>query len=347
VAKINKHTQPTIDAVYRSYVEARKEEHRAHLGASVIGEECHRKLWYLFHWCGDPTAPGFDGRMLRLFDYGWRAEERFVAELRAAGVRVLDVDPATGKQWTFSALGGHFGCSLDGAGVGFLERPTHWHVVEFKTSNDKNFRRLASNGVQKAQPKHYAQMQIGMEFSGMDRAFYLAENKNDSSLYSERVRHDPAEAQRLLDVAEKVIFSEEPLAGVSDDPSYYQCKWCDFANVCHRSIAPEVSCRNCAHATAERDGTWSCARHDRALSVADQRAACDDHLYHPSIVGQPVEGGSEDGIEYAGPKGQWRNGRRDERSYTSRELAGTSFQAVPLGDPMESMRMEMDGELQP
>ena len=37
----------------------------AHLGASIIGKDCERALWYDFRWV---TRWAFTGRMLRLFD---------------------------------------------------------------------------------------------------------------------------------------------------------------------------------------------------------------------------------------------------------------------------------------
>lgn len=345
---LSQHIQPTIAAIYRWYEEQAKQAHRPHLGASVIGRPCDRSLWYLFRWC---DSPSFDGRMLRLFQYGWDAEPRFVEELRAVGVTVLDVDPDSGKQWTFSALGGHFGCSLDGALVGLLERPEKWHVFEAKTSNAKNFAVLKKKGVQEAKPEHYAQMQVGMELSGMDRALYLVECKDNSELYTERVRANPSEAARLLDRAERIIYTEEPLTKISEDPSWYECKFCTFANICHHDKAPEVNCRTCAHATAERDGTWTCARWAKTLTVDEQRAGCDKHLFHPyliaaesGLVTRRVAEGGKDWIKY---DSGLVNGRDDTGSgYSSHEIrAADRIDLLPLPEPLERARESMSGEI--
>ena len=43
------------------------DDHRTHLGASIIGKECSREAWYIFRWV---KFAAFDGRMLRLFDRG-------------------------------------------------------------------------------------------------------------------------------------------------------------------------------------------------------------------------------------------------------------------------------------
>src|SRR4051812_24091994 len=63
-------------------------EHRSHLGASSIGEECWRKLWYTFHWVKLQQA---EGRMRRLWNRGHREEEIFEGFLFWAGFRKREI----------------------------------------------------------------------------------------------------------------------------------------------------------------------------------------------------------------------------------------------------------------
>lgn len=63
--------------------------HRNHLGASELGEECWRKLWYGFRWT---KLEHFDGRMMRLFNVGHSAEPRFVTYLRGIGFEVKEFE---------------------------------------------------------------------------------------------------------------------------------------------------------------------------------------------------------------------------------------------------------------
>ncbi|WBF77029.1 hypothetical protein PSV3_00328 [Septimatrevirus PSV34] len=58
--------------------------HRRHLGASLIGDECKRKLWYIFRWCFREQT---DGRKQRLFNRGHREEARFIEWLEGIGVQ--------------------------------------------------------------------------------------------------------------------------------------------------------------------------------------------------------------------------------------------------------------------
>ncbi|MBK9427232.1 MAG: oxidoreductase [Gammaproteobacteria bacterium] len=333
---------PTASAIYAAY-EARREGHRPHLGGSQIGHHCGRYLWLQFRWA---ASPSFDGRMLRLFDHGNHEEKRIVADLRAIGATVYEVDPDTGRQITYTAFCGHFGASLDGVAIGLPEAPHKWHVLEFKTSGDKPFQSLIKTGVEKDKHQHYSQMQIGMELAGIDRAMYIVINKNTDEIYTERVRHKPREAQRLLDRAARVIFSDAPLERVSDRPDWYQCRWCEARDVCHEGAPAEVNCRTCLHSTAERDGTWSCARHSKTLSTQDQRTGCDRHLYRPDMIaqyGEPTDAGY-DWVEYGGWRNHCDGAAGGKHGYTSSEVRAAD--RMPLPDDVEAVRQRFGGTVE-
>src|SRR6266540_1462894 len=74
---------------------------RSHLGASMIGRECARELWYAFRWA---TARREGGRMVRLFNRGHLEEPRFVALLRMIGCAVWQYDENK-KQFRVAAHG--------------------------------------------------------------------------------------------------------------------------------------------------------------------------------------------------------------------------------------------------
>jgi hypothetical protein len=288
----------TVAAIYRGYEERRGEELRPHLGASQIGHPCSRALWYGFRWA---LTKDFDGRMLRLFDTGQREEDRLICDLRHIGVEVHAFDPE-GNQWRVSAHGGHFGGSMDGCAVGIPEAPKTWHVLEFKTHNIKSFTDLQAKGVMEAKPMHYAQMQVYMELTGMTRALYLAVCKNDDQIHAERVEHDPVAAAKLLAKAERIIFSDEPPARISDNASWWECKFCDYHPICHGEAIALVNCRTCAHVTAARDGTWRCeADHpEDPIDPVEQRHGCHLHRYNPHLLANVAEylGGNGKDAEY-------------------------------------------------
>lgn len=288
--------RPTVDAIFRSYSEGQDPGYRDHLGASLIGNDCRRAIWYSWRWA---TRANFEGRMLRLFQTGHLAEERFIAELRKIGVTVWEVDPETGRQWAVrDSETGHFGGSLDGKAIGLLEAPRSIHVLEFKTHSAKSFKGLVTNGVQKSKPQHWAQMQVYMHFSKVDRAFYLATCKDNDELYQERVPLDRDAAQALVNKAHSIIRSAEPPERISTDPSWFQCRLCDHAPACHGTALPERHCRSCLHSTPVEGGQWHCASHDTMLRLHDQRAGCARHLYIPALVpGEQIDAG-ETWVEY-------------------------------------------------
>ena len=331
--------QTTAAAIDRAVVDQASDWRRPHLGASLIGRPCDRELWYSFRWA---TRPDLSGRMLRLFDRGAREEETFARLLRAAGCTVITVDPETGHQIRYSELSGHFGGSLDAMLKGLLEAPKKWHVGEFKTHNAKSFADLQKKGVAQAKPEHFAQMQCYMRWAQTDRAYYLAVCKDDDQLYDERVEADGAAYLKLLARAERVIFADTPPARLSEDPTWYQCKFCGHAPTCHGDRLPEISCRTCIHATPERTGEarWSCARWGSDIPLEAQKAGCPEHRYLPALVPFPAVDASADDnwIAYQLPDGRIvKNGASSPMSYTSAEWRAGS--GAFLGDPgVEALR---------
>ena len=287
--------QQTLDAIYRAYEAKAERNHRSYLGMSIMGNECDRALWYAFRWAHPPE--NLDGRKLRLFETGHREEARMLDDLEQAGVRVERVDPATGEQWALSALGGHFRGHMDGQGEGFLEAPKTRHVLEFKTHNEKSFKALVKDGVQKSKPGHYAQMQLYMHFSGLSRAFYMAVNKNTDEIHTERIEYDGQAAIVLVARAERIIQSAEPPAKLHDDPASkmaWVCNYCPAFAQCHGGQFAPRSCRTCIHSTPV-DGGWHCEHHG-ALDAEAQRKGCSLHLYIPALVpGEQIDADPETG----------------------------------------------------
>jgi len=277
----------TRDAIYKNYEKKSDQKGRKHLGASEIGHECDRYLWLSFRWA---KPADFDGRMLRLFDSGNHQEPRLIADLRAIGVEVWDKDEK-GYQWSYKAPGGHFAGSLDGVGMGLPEAPKTPHLLEFKTSNAKNFAVMVKKGVKEAQPKHWLQMQVYMGWANLTRAAYLMVNKDTDEIHFERIEFDQDAFDQALQRAERIITSPEPAVTIADSAAGFTCKFCRFKEQCYGTEAPAVSCRTCAHSTPEidGDGRWSCAQGKPDMDVAAQRDGCGEHRHIPTLLGRFAE----------------------------------------------------------
>lgn len=289
-------SQHTTSAQIVKWYESKPQEHRPHMGASLIGHGCERYIWLTWRWA---LKPEFKGRILRLFNTGVREESRLIEELRGIGAEVWDTDPATGSQWRVSACNGHFGGSLDGVAKGVPEAPKTPCVLEFKTHSAKSWNELAKKKVKSAKPQHYDQMTVYMGLMDLDRALYLAVNKDTDEIYSEWVHFDRDRFAALMARAQRLIESTAPPLRISTDKDHFECKWCGMWRHCHGGQAAEVNCRTCCHASPVEDAAWQCGKHNRPLDEQAQRAGCDTHLMIPDLVpyGDPQDGG-EDWVAY-------------------------------------------------
>lgn len=284
MAKLPPSSWPTIDAVY-AWHEDRADERdwrREHLGASMIGRSCSRHLWYAFRWVMPIRLPG---RVLRLLERGDNEEDRVVAELKAIGVEVHEKNEA-GAQWGCEWWGGHLAGRADGVGLGFLEAPKTWHLIEIKTANAKRWRETVKHGVQHARPDHFAQVQVYMLGLKLRRCFYISVCKDDDAIYAERIRFQPEFAKAQVAKAERVIFSSRPLEKISTTPEWYECRFCDHCKVCHGDATGQLdrNCRTCTESTPRPDGTWWCELYQKTLDSEAQRAGCESHLFLPDLM---------------------------------------------------------------
>jgi hypothetical protein len=255
---------------------------RSHLGASMIGKECDRHLWYGFHWA---QKPKFSGRMIRLFNRGHLEEARIIASLLTIGVQVYQQD-ANGKQFRIGEWGGHFGGSGDGVGVGIPDlNPGIASLLEFKTHNQKSFDKLVKDGVKKAKPEHWAQMQVYMRKMGIAVALYVGVNKNDDDYHMELVYLDAVAADIFLGRAHKIIFTRTPPEKIHDSVGWFACKYCETNKICHLGQQPERNCRTCHFSRWFDDGTWRCGNtqvktgnENNVLSKEQQLVACPSHV---------------------------------------------------------------------
>ena len=250
---------------------------RNHLGASLIGRECTRELWYSFRWA---TLKRFDGRMLRLFNRGHLEEARFVALLLMIDCPVWQLDE-NGKQFRVMGHRGHFGGSLDGVTRGLPDLPDEAVLTEFKTHNDKSFAKLVAEGVMAAKWEHFVQMQIYMGKHQLRWALYGAVNKNDDNLHLELIQFDSTIYERYLVKSVLVIDAIEPPPRISKSPGFFKCKFCDHQQVCHLGVHPERHCRTCTYAQLQDAGQWNCLLTASRLSPEKQREGCEKYKLDP------------------------------------------------------------------
>jgi hypothetical protein len=184
----------------------------------------------------------------------------------------------------------------------------------------------------------------------------MAVNKNTDDIYIERIHFDQSEFDKLMARAERIITAAEPPLRLRDDPTYFICKWCEYAGICHGTEAPLVNCRTCAHSTAdiERDNaTWTCTcGTDRALvtlPIDHQRQSHDCHRYIPALLQNFADyTGTEDGenpqYKHRTTGLQFGNGT-PPINYTSDEIRACEDKRI-LGDAgLNDLRATFDGRI--
>lgn len=271
----------TLDATEFADEMAPNDDFRTHLGASTIGRECAREIWYSWRWF---TRVQHSGRIKRLFQRGHREEPIVLESLYHAGVTSQTIDPATGKQYRFIGYKGHEGGSGDGFLWNVPDVPVGmWCLFECKTHNAKSFARIKKEdkdgnnlGLLEAKPEHYGQCQRYMMAWGLQWCLYVAVCKDNDERYMLLIPYVEEHAAQMAIRAQVIIESDEPPKRISEQSTFYKCTYCDQKAVCHNGAAPERNCRTCVYAKPVENGEWQCRniQHPVILSKELQSTGC-------------------------------------------------------------------------
>lgn len=222
-----------IDAAVRA--EREKDAPRDYLGASRIGHHCLRALQYEFF--NTPKDVPFEGRIYRIFHRGHHGEDWMAEWLRMAGfvLRTVGVD---GRQFGFSTGKGRIRGHCDGVFVGGPEEqgpyPRLW---ECKVLGSKGWNKLDKQGLEKAYPEYFAQVQLYMAYLNLSEnpTLFTAMNADTMEVYDESVPFEPGRAQELSDRAVTVIRAcegGELLPRCAADEDCFSCRFCAYRTRC-------------------------------------------------------------------------------------------------------------------
>lgn len=267
-------TSKTLAAIEAAVEDNAERGHRNHLGASAIGRPCSRELWYIFRWAKEES---FIGRMLRLFARGDREEFALEELLKIIGCQVWTADE-NGNQFRCSDCNGHFGGSLDGVAKGIPTIPDgEACLTEFKTHNDKSFKKLKEAGLVGSKFEHYAQMQVYMYKYNLKYGLYMAVNKNDDHLFLEIVLLNPDVAIQHIKRADDIIHSQIPPRKINESAAWWQCRFCNFKGICHGNDKAEVNCRTCKFSKPIENGQWHCDKYNVGIASDLMVSGCESH----------------------------------------------------------------------
>ena len=228
--RINTH----IDSILES--NNKKQNPRNYLGGSRLGEDCDRALQYeYFNTPKDPDKE-FKGQILRIFKRGFWIEDAMVNWIQDAGFDLRTHDK-NGEQFGFEIMNGKIKGHCDGvfiSGHDIVKYPCLW---ENKGINQTGWKKLAKNGLKKAYPTYYGQIQIYQKYFELTEnpALFSAVNMNTMEIYWESVPHDSQYAEMLTNKAERIILAcdyGELLPRRFNSIDFYKCKWCSYQNRC-------------------------------------------------------------------------------------------------------------------
>ena len=231
---------PTLEALRRLTVaQGKGEGRRTYVGASGIGKQCSRAIWYDYNGYPRKEKPA---ELKWAADCGHRSEAIMADWLRSVPGVDLQTTDTTGKQFGFEALGGRFRGHIDGIITGLLHAPKTVAVWEHKSKNQKGF-----NAFQTAKEKfgtkrmlkewdeiYFVQAQVYMHFMHLDRHYLTISLGGMRDIDSCWTEYQPEVALAAIDKAEKVIYSTMEPPRISNQPDFFACRFCDFAEICHK-----------------------------------------------------------------------------------------------------------------
>jgi hypothetical protein len=205
-------------------MEHTEEAPRYYIGASIIGSDCLRQIWYE---STGQLSSGVPNRTRRTWKVGSILEHYVVGLLEEAGLKIERPNEQN-NYWsvcdkTHTYFQGHF----DGV---LVEKKA---ILEIKTAKDSSFKIFIKSGCKKWNPKYYAQIQSYMGMSGMNLAYIVVFNKDTSEIFDECISFDPDFYQELKDKAKMIYSAISPPPRINGSPIWYQCKTCKFNKVCH------------------------------------------------------------------------------------------------------------------
>jgi len=202
------------------------EPKRDYLGASQIGYECTRRIWYHCHKreIAEPHGP----RIQRIFDLGNILEDYIVKILISTGMEIHDKDEQ-GEQFGFKdgKIKGH----IDGV-IKNIPESDKPHLLEIKTMNDSSFKATVKNGIKAQYPQYWVQAQVYALKMKLDKILFVVYNKNNSDLYQERMDLHKMQAKFFLDRAKQLAEDTRIPDRKYKTSSYYMCKFCPFSTHC-------------------------------------------------------------------------------------------------------------------
>jgi hypothetical protein len=202
-----------------------KEDARNYIGASVIGSDCLRQIWYEMR---EVIAEQVPTKTWRTWQIGKKLESLVLDWLDDAGITIGSLPRKELRSKIVPIFRGH----LDAVWIG--KGGVYKAIIEIKTAKDASFKVFVKKGVKVWNPQYYAQIQSYMGMSGIYSTYILVLNKDNSDISDELVLFDEEYYQKLEAKALMISTAVVAPPRVNGSPLWWQCKLCKFNKVCHK-----------------------------------------------------------------------------------------------------------------
>ena len=243
-----------LPQMHDAYKADKKDGLRDHLGASLIGEPCVRKIWLSYRGCGQSEL---SARLIRLFNRGHLEEARFHAMLRAIGCNTYF--DTNGRQYGYKD--GMFAGSIDGLATNVPDCPNELVMLEFKTMNDSRFKQFVNTDMlnfkgyeNQCKVNMYCmnkfQSDVLKELNPNNptiwNTLFMAVNKNTDEVHAVIIHRDDDWVEKNLDKRINAVLDNNVVpAGIYDKLTYFECKCCSFKGYCYKHKELPHNCRTC------------------------------------------------------------------------------------------------------
>jgi len=267
---------------------ANASQDRYYLGMSEIGTECKRQLFYSFRKAKKRVL---DQKSVKAIEDGHLQESLMANQLRILPLIELHTEE-NGDQIGFSDIDGHFCGHVDGMIKGIEQDILKWFVWEHKSVNEKKFSQLVKICEEKGEKLslkewdyvYYCQAIMYMHYSGVGLHYLTVTTPGGRDDFDCITEYDSRIATILIEKANDIISSTLPPARLSDKREFYKCKWCNYQEICHDGVFPDVNCKTCKHIAHKENGSFYCVIKKKAIKKEKINVACDSHVYLSGLI---------------------------------------------------------------
>lgn len=204
-----------------------KDKPRDYIGASSIGSECSRQIWY--------ECKGFEGEPIetkyrRVFDMGRWLETLVVQWLKESGLKIETGNEGNEFLEVVAEKMPYFKGHMDGV---ILSNSGEKYILEIKSAKDSSYKTFLNKGIELWFPKYYYQLQSYMGMSGIHSSSIIVLNKDTSDISDNVVLFDKRKYDDLKIKAQTIYHSEIEPPRINNSPAWYLCRICKFRKICH------------------------------------------------------------------------------------------------------------------